>query len=972
MFESRFPSETKDRVLEQLAQSSPDAEAVLRNCDPTLVTQLADLCIISPPMLSSLCAHPGWVLWLIGQSRRLYHPASDADLGVRWREQTDPVAPGAPGFLDHLRAFKRREYLLIALADTAGYWSFETTVQSLSRLADFVIILSVGHCREVLEAEMSVAGRPESRRGFAVFALGKLGGRELNYSSDVDLMFCRDSSDAPEDLRFYTKLGERLVQALSHAGPDGFLYRVDMRLRPHGDSGPLVPTIDSMVNYYESWGESWERQALIKARHVAGDENLGRRFTEFVGSYAFARQMDDWALEELKRVKHRSEKEYSSGGRVNLKHGPGGIRDIEFYTQYHQLIAGSRFAGARSGCTLDALHGLADARVLLEGEESHLALAYLLFRTVEHRLQLKSLTPETVLPAAAGEFDLLAKGMGFGFTDAMPARTFDVVLNGHRARVRKILERIYLTPGYLRLTEREEEFAQLLSERTPKARIRELLTGYGFVDTDKAWQNIRLLALGPEGRHLPPGERRVFLEFVFPLLEVLRDSIDPDLALHHLEGFSAASGNRISFLRALASRRPHLTRLANLLAYSRLSHRILSRHPEFFDSLARGIHLHEGRAAPEMLHELQERFGAAPKREPRDLLLRRYRQRETVRVAYRDMAGLAGPLEISRELSDLAEACVLLAVDITCPAADDVFHESEDVLVAVAGGKLGSRQMHYASDLDLLFLYEGPPESRSSADSRAQLQLGLDARVERIVELLAAVTPEGVAYMVDLRLRPEGETGLLARSWDSFVEHSRRFMQPWERMAMIRCRVLNASEDARKRWDQAAAEAIYEYPWDTGALESIRHLKRRAESEKNRESRTHLDFKNGNGGVVDLEYLVQFLQLLHGVRSRGVRAPGVAEAVPALREVGALTAEEAALLLDAHNFQRHVENHFQLQEEWALREVSRESPSIARLARSMGYPAGAPAELRRRFVSDWEDRAREVRRLFEKYFNGSL
>jgi glutamate-ammonia-ligase adenylyltransferase len=961
-----FPSDTRDRILEDLAQPS------LRTCDPRVAAHIADLCIISPPMLSSLRAHPDWLPWLINQAGTLA-AGSDNEWDRLWSGRPDPVAPGAPGFPDQLRAFKRREYLRIALADTAGYWTFGTTVRSLSGLADFVIAASLSHSRITLEAEAATGSGARPPGGFSVFALGKLGGVELNYSSDVDLVFCRESSDAPEDLRFFTRLGERLVQVLSRPGPDGFLFRVDMRLRPHGESGPLVPTIDSMVNYYESWGEAWERQALIKARQVAGDEVLGRRFIDFAGSYAFARQMDDWALEEVKRVKYRSEREHAAaGGRVNVKQGPGGIRDIEFYTQYHQLIAGSRFSGARSGSTLDALQGLAEARVLLEGELTQLSLAYLLLRTVEHRLQLKSLTPEPLIPVAGTEADLLAAGLGFGRAGRPPAQALDAVLDDHRARVRKILERIYLTPGYLRLTEREEEFAQLLSERTPKARVRELLTGYGFQDVDKAWQNIRLLALGPEGRHLPPAERRVFLEFVFPLLEVLRDSIDPDLALHHLEGFAASSGNRISFLRTLASRRPHLARLTNLLAYSRLSDRILSRHPEFFDSLARGIHLHEGRTMGEMSQELRERFGAAPKRESRDLLLRRYRQREMVRIAYRDMAGLADAVEVSRELSGLAEACVLTALDLTRPAPGDVFTENADSLVAVAGGKLGSRQMHYASDLDLLFFYPGPADSGSTAESRAQVQLDLDARIERIVELLAAVTPEGVAYAVDLRLRPEGETGLLARSWESFDEHSRRYMQPWERMAMIRCRVLGASDESRRRWERITAEATYEYPWDAEALESIRHLKRRAEAEKSRETRTDLDFKNGKGGVADLEYLVQFLQLFYGGRDRRVRVPGVAEAVPALREAGALTSAEAQILVDAHAFQRHVENHYQLQEEWALREVSKESPSLVRLARSMGYPGGPAADVRRRFISDWEAHAHEVRRLVSRYFYGSI
>ncbi|NWG13638.1 MAG: hypothetical protein HXY20_08900 [Acidobacteria bacterium] len=930
---------------------------------------LERLAAVSPPMRNTLAAHPDWLEWLkeqasdLGEERLL-------DYGQEWSSFRGAVESNSPGFLERLRAFKRREYLRIALADTAGYWSFTTTVRNLSRLGDAVIGAALCHCWSLPDRDPSKpAGIAAGPGGFTVFALGKLGGNELNYSSDVDLLFFRRSSDTPEESRFFTRLGERLIDALSHPGADGFLYRVDMRLRPQGESGPLVPTIDSLVTYYESWAEAWERQALIKARFVGGDRLLGQRFGDFLARYTFARQLDDWSLEELKRVKHRAEREHQAGpGRIHIKQGPGGIRDIEFYTQYHQLVAGSSHPEARAGSTLEALEGLAEARALLDGEVTALSLAYQMLRTVEHRLQLRSLTPQSSVPVSRDELELLARGLGFVREGSEAAPAFEAVLAGHRGRVRKILERIYLTPGYQRLTEREEEFAQLLSERTPKARVREILAAYNFEDTDKAWQNLRLLAQGPEGRHLPPNERRVFLEFVFPLLEVLRDSIDPDLALHHLEGFAAASGNRISFLRSLASRKPHLARLTNLLAYSKRCHQILVRHPEFFDSLARGIHLHEGRTAAEMAGELRERFGAAPKREPRALTLRRYRQREMVRIAYRDMAALAGPLEISAELSDLAEACVLATLEISRVLPEDVFEQAPDVLTCVAAGKLGSRQMHYASDLDLVFFYRAPEHVEQSANERARLQQSLDDRVEAIVELLKGVTSEGLAYHVDLRLRQEGQSGLLARTWESFLDYAQAHMQPWERMAMVRSRALGASPQDQARWARIVRQIVYEYGWDDESLESVRHLKRRAETELNRESRTHIDFKYGRGGVTDLEYLVQFLQLRHGRRSEAVRSPRITQALPALSDAGAITGEECAILLDAHRFQRHVENHYQLQEEWPLREVSRESPALGRLARSLGYQGDSPAGIRRRFISDWEERAREVRRLFEKYF----
>lgn len=910
-------------------------------------------------MRDALRSHPPWQDWL----RHRIQADLPPDHVGEWNQWLAEMGPST-GVAAALRTLKQREYIDIAFRDIAGIASFEETVARLSSLADWAISIALDAAWDEVAAKMPASVK--ERRGLAVIALGKLGGGELNYSSDVDLIFCRRSSDDEQEKRFFTRLGERLVHVLGHPEPEGVLYRVDMRLRPHGGTGPLVPTIDSLENYYESWGEAWERQALIKARPVCGDNELNRRFQRFAAKFVFARQMDDSSLEEIKQVKHRSEREYAlAGERIHIKQGPGGIRDIEFYVQYLQLIAGSRHPEARVPATLDALRALGAVKALLEGEESQLALAYIFFRIVEHRLQLRMLTPQAVIPDNPSELEVLAHGLGFASAGHADVDAFIATLRDHRARVRSILERIYLTPGHLRPREREEEFAQLLSERTPRARVRELLANYGFRDVDRAWQNIRLMALGPAGSLLPPGERRAFLEVVFPMLEVLRDSYDPDQALHHLESFAAASGNRVSFLRALASRRPHLARVANLLALSNLGHQILTRHPEYFDSLARGLYLHEGRRCHEMLEELENRLRAAPAGDP-EIVLRRYRQREMIRVAYRDLAELAGPLEISRELSDLAEACLHAAMNMAaCDPA--VSGPDRTQLRIVALGKLGSRQMHYSSDLDLLFLYDDPQED-SAPHSRTGLQLLQDARVERLLGLLAGVTAEGTAYKVDLRLRPEGTTGLLARSWSSFLEHARRYMQPWERMALVRSRILAVSPEVQAGWAAAMEEVVYHFPWDLEAINAVRHLKRRIESETNKQNRIYLDFKFGTGGISDLEFLVQLLQVLHGKTNPAVRAPALADAVAALCDCGIITAQESGHLLQTHQFQRRVENHYQLIEEWTSQEISRESPDLERLARSLGYRGAAPGEARKVFVSEWDSSAGQVRNLMDKYF----
>jgi len=926
--------------------------------------ELQNLACASPVMRDMLRRRPEWGEWL---RLRIEQTGSAPDIIDLWHCDRRGTGGGTAA-LAAFRDFKQRAMIEIAFRDVAGLSSFAWTVDQLSRLADtgIAVALEASWCE--LEAQMPPG--IEAGEGFAVIALGKLGACELNYSSDVDLIFCRRASDREQELRFFTRLGERLVQLLGGRQEDGFLYRVDMRLRPHGSTGALVPTIESLENYYESWGEAWERQALIKARPTCGDAALGARFQAFAAKFTFARQMDDSSLEEIKRVKHRAEKEHvRPSDRIHIKQGPGGIRDIEFYVQYLQLIAGSQHPEVRVSPTLQAIHALACARALLEGEETRLALAYVFLRTVEHRLQLRNLTPQAQLPEAPNDLESFADSLGFSGRASPAAPAFLTTLGGYRERVRTILERIYLTPGQLRPREREEEFAQLLSDRTPKERVRQLLAQYGFREADKAWQNLRLLALGPAGHMLPPGERRAFLEIVFPLLEVLRDSYDPDYALHRLESLASASGNRVSFLRALASRRPHLARLSNLLALSNLAHQILTRHPEFFDSLARGIHLHEGRDCAAMSKELTERLGVAPAGRELDVL-RRFRQREMIRIAYRDLAELAGPMQVSRELSDLAEACLQIGVRLAARQSQNLDDPAADPPIVVALGKLGSRQMHYSSDLDLLFLYKDLPEGTPPAQRTAR-QLLQDHRAERLLEIVAGVTTEGMVYQVDLRLRPEGAAGLLARSWSSFREHAHRHMQPWERMALVRSRVLAASDAVMIRWNDLLSEIVYDFAWDREALESIRHLKRRIESETNKESRIHLDFKFGLGGICDLEFLVQLLQVTHGRGNISVRVPGIADAVHALERAGAISEQESAALTEAHAFQRRVENHYQMIEEWTSREVSRESPLLERLARSLGYRGGSVSEARRAFLLDWERHANRVREMLETRFYGN-
>jgi glutamate-ammonia-ligase adenylyltransferase len=291
--------------------------------------------------------------------------------------------------------------------------------------------------------------------------------------------------------------------------------------------------------------------------------------------------------------------------------------------------------------------------------------------------------------------------------------------------------------------------------------------------------------------------------------------------------------------------------------------------------------------------------------------------------------------------------------------------EKQERLSLVALGKLGSRQSHYASDLDLLCIYDAP--GGESLGSRARLQQEQEDSVEKILGLMSAVTPEGVAYSIDLRLRPGGASGQLAHSWKSFLKYAKEHMQPWERMALVRSRMLGGSDEYLNRWNSLISDVVYEYDWNEEAFESIRHIKRRIEAEISKETRYQVDFKYGKGGIADLEFLVQFLQIQHGRQHPAIRVPSLQDAVLGLYGAGILEVHERDTILRAHRFERLVENRYQLMEEWTAREVSRQSPLLARLAASIGYRGDASAA-RKSFLSDWDETAQSVRELVEMRF----
>lgn len=869
-----------DRALARLAERAP---GVLDS--PARREVLGQLALCSDFAIDTLCRQPE----LLGTLEAPFaappalEPGHEADWPAR------------------LRRWRAAESTRLVWRDLRGVDSVDATLAGSSRIADAALQAGLAALSASLAERHGVVRDAGGReQAMVVFGLGKLGGRELNFSSDVDLVYAfpeHGQSDGARPLdaeAWFTRLGQRLAQLLGEVTADGFCHRVDLRLRPFGASGRLVLSFGAMEQYFQREGRDWERYAWIKARPVAGDIHAGESLLESLRPFVYRRYLDYSALDGLREMKSLIAAEVQRRELAeDLKLGPGGIREVEFLVQALQLIRAGREPALRGRSLLPTLAALADAGHVAAATADRLAAAYRALRRLENRVQMLGDQQVHGLPEDPLARLRIARALGYADTTAMLDE-----LDGHRSVV-------------------AEEFAGLLEARRhrrapanalvdywralPDGGEAQVLADAGFADAAGQDAALRDFARTPAVRALS-GRGRQRLDSVLPeLLAAAARSDAPDASLPRGLALLQAITRRTSYLALLEEQPAAMARLADVTARSALLSERLAAHPLLLDELL------DSRAAGPVPDEAQVAALVAAVPHAGDTeaalnALNEVRQAIGFRVGLATLGQRLPAGDAAHRLAALAEALLVATLDV---AQTDIIAAHGRVpgagLAVLGYGSLGGHELGFGSDLDLVFLHDAPADA--SSDGARPLDAGrYFARLaQRLVSLLGTVTGAGKLYEVDVRLRPDGAKGMLVSSVESFADYQRQRAWTWERQALVRARPIAGAARV-----QAAFEAIREetlcHPRDHETLRAdVVAMRRRMRAELDRSHAGRFDLKQGEGGLVDLEFLVQALVLEHAAAHPSLVAPrDTPGLLAALGEAGVLPAAGITALLQAH------------------------------------------------------------------------
>lgn len=815
---------------------------------------------------------------------------------------------------DDLLGRARSTLIRVAADDMAGEIDVSRGGRLLSDMADELVASIVG---EVADADCPP---------LAVMALGKWGGRELNYWSDIDMIFVFDGGAAESTAA--NRAAASILRRLGDNGPEGVVLHADADLRPEGTRGPLARSVDAYRAYYDRWAEPWEFQALLKVRPAAGDPGVGARFMELVEEVLWPETINPDSIRSLRTLKARVEETADPG---DLKRGPGGIRDIEFAIQMLQLVHGRFDPELRRTTTLDLLEALVEGGYVAAEDADKLSAAYRWLRAAEHRIQLWDLRQTHVLPTLKEDRDRLARAMGYRDTPVSTARDgFEKDLVVHRSTVRKIHEDLYFRPLL-------EAFGATPATGLSREGAERRLEALGFRDIAGAARTFETLTAGLSRRS------RLMQQMLPLILDWLADSPDPDLGLDQLRLLAAKVPDHAELITTLHDRPVVGERLAYLLGSSRLLGHYLDRIPEFVPRLGDDRALTELRGPPELEARLRHRLEARP--DPGDKVgtLRRFARRHFLRVAARDLLGMA---DVDRAMADLsagADAAVSAAAAVA---------EGETSFAVIAMGRWGGSELSYGSDLDLMYVFDEP-----MTPDRAQ------EIATRLRHLLATPAQDGVAWELDADLRPEGRSGPLVRSLASYRAYYERWAQTWEYQALIKARPVAGDPDLGAAFIEVITPYVWRDPFPVTATLEIRQMKARVEKQRipaGENPDFHL--KLGPGGLVDIEFLVQLLQLRHGGAHPRLRTPSTLDAIVALHQIEALSTSQAEDLTAAYRFCTHVRNRLYLQVGRQIDYLPSEPADEWRLALSLGY------QRRGDLREDYRRLTRRARRIFEDEF----
>ncbi|WP_028536369.1 bifunctional [glutamate--ammonia ligase]-adenylyl-L-tyrosine phosphorylase/[glutamate--ammonia-ligase] adenylyltransferase [Paludibacterium yongneupense] len=795
----------------------------------------------------------------------------------------------SPALRDLRQAFMAR----LIVRDIGGMADLDEVVGGVSQLARFCIERAL----DVAQRSLARHGQPIGEdSGLAqqliVVGMGKLGGDELNASSDIDLIFIypengeTDGEKCISNHEYFALLGKALIRLLSDLTDHGQVFRVDMRLRPYGDSGPLAMSFTALENYLLTQGREWERYAWIKARALSGDEN---GLAELVRPFVYRKYLDYGAYGAMRELHAQIRREVARRDMVNnIKLGPGGIREIEFIAQVFQLIRGGRDKSLQLRGTRATLARLGELRLLEPGAVAELQEAYAFLRRLEHHLQYTDDQQTQTLPDTDEALEKLAHGLGLPDRD-----TFMTELARQRQRVARHFEQVFFLP-----TDTAPEHPLYPAWRDlAEHDIRPALTALGYRDPDDVARQLEALARSQRYQQMPQLNRRQFDALLPPLIEVAARYPNPGATLGRIIGLMEAISRRASYLALLTEYPQTLQRLAALCSSSSWVSTYLTRHPILLDELLDARVLYAPPDWPVLARQLEAQLdGLDGDVEGKIDMLRHFQHAQAFRLVAQDLAGMWTLEALSDELSRLADT--VLAATLRHAWLDIPARESDTPRFAIVGyGKLGGKELGYASDLDLIFLYDDPDQNAAEIYSRL---------ARKMIAWLTSATAAGRLYDIDLRLRPNGSSGLLVSSVQAFERYQRLDAWPWEHQALTRARFIAGDAGIGERFAEIR-HAILTLPRDAERLRA-EVLSMRSRMLESHPALEH-DVKHARGGIVDIEFIMQYLILGHAADLPALTAnSGTIALLACAADAGLIPADLARGCRDTYRHLRRLQH----------------------------------------------------------------
>ncbi|HLA75401.1 MAG TPA: bifunctional [glutamate--ammonia ligase]-adenylyl-L-tyrosine phosphorylase/[glutamate--ammonia-ligase] adenylyltransferase [Gammaproteobacteria bacterium] len=843
-----------------------------------------------------------------------------------------------------LRETHQRETVRIAWRDLAGWADLAETLADTSALAEACIDAALAklHAWQVLEygVPCDAGGVPQS---LVVLGMGKLGARELNFSSDIDLIFAYPGEGETRGRRprisneeYFVRLAQKLINSLAATTEQGIVYRVDMRLRPFGDSGPLALSFSAMEDYYQTHGREWERYALIKARAVAGDQHAGQLLMTTLRPFIYRRYLDFGAFESLRNMKEMINQETRRKGlEDNIKLGEGGIREVEFIAQVFQLIRGGRVAQLQEPGTRTILERLSQANYLPGYVSRELLNAYQFLRRVENRLQEVADQQTHNLPGDEIEQIRLALAMGYPTWDG-----FMRALDKQRTRVHAHFEQIFAAPQAQSQQHGNQpasaNIAGLWQQVLDAATAGKLLSALGYADAPEALRLLTQLRAGHSYQALSTRGRERMDTLMPLLIAAAAQSDEPNISLARLVNLIEAIAQRSTYLALLSENPLGLSQLVKLCAASPWISALLTRHPLLLDELLDPRTLYAPLDKPGLEAELRQSLMRIPQQDLEQQMeaLRHFKQVHVLRVAAADTAGVLPLMKVSDHLTAIAEVVLRQVLHLAwqylvsrhgAPACKIGGKSGTPGFAIIAYGKLGGIELGYGSDLDIVFLHGNQGEGQFTAGPKSVDNSVFFARLgQRIIHILNAHTPAGVLYEVDTRLRPSGASGLLVSSLESFAGYQRNQAWTWEHQALVRARPVAEIDHSggamqasiAEQFTRLRREILGRHRERESLRAEVRAMREKMYTALGQAQPGRFDIKHDRGGIADIEFMVQYGVLLWAYHHPELLVfPDNIRLLQALADAGLMAMPDAQLLSDAYRAYRSAVHRFALQDE---------------------------------------------------------